>query len=53
MTQRNGDKRDRRKDTELQRDESSLESDGFTYEARGQQLAALESSNSSIGHERF
>ena len=42
-----------RKETELQRDESSLGSDGFTHKARGQQVAAIDSSNSSIGHGRF
>ena len=42
-----------REEAELQRDESSLGSDGFANEARSQPMAALDSSSSSIGPGRF
>ena len=41
VVQRNGDKGRRRKETKGQRNESSLDSFGFTNEARGKQGAAL------------
>ena len=53
MVQRNGDKGGLREEAELQGDESSLGSDDFANEARGQQVAALDSSSSSIGRGRF
>ena len=53
VVQGNGEQRRRRKETELQRDESSLGSNGFAHEARDQEMAALDSSNSRIGHGRY
>ena len=43
----------KKEETELQRDESSLGSDGFAQKAIGQQVATFDSSNSSINHGRF
>ena len=53
MIQSNGDKRRTREEAELRRNESSVGSDGFAKETRGQQVASLESSSSSIGRGRF
>ena len=50
---RNGDKRGRREKKEPQRDRGSLGSNGLAIETRGQQVAALDSSDSRSGHGRF
>ena len=54
MVQRNGGRgRRKAKEAERQRKESSLGSDGFADKTGGKQVAALDSSNSSIGQGRF
>ena len=53
MVPRNESKGGRRKKEKFQGDESSLGGDGPENETRGQQVAALDSSNSRIGRGRF
>ena len=53
MVQRSGDQERRRKEAKRQRNESLLGSYDFANEARGKEVAALDPSNSSIGHGRF
>ena len=42
-----------REETEVERNESSLGSDGFANGTRGQQVAALDSSSSNRGADTF